>query len=209
MNMGSYKSLYYYLLIIQIITLCFNVSPKLNASDAPVREQKYYLKTFDTKITSKAIALVYSFATQNDIQWHSFYPTLQNLWFQRPTILLSCYRTIHLSSSDTTNRQYTICTQPLLQEMKNLSQSFNQRLLKPTKSSTSAPPNNDLNQGADEDEDPQLNNRYGNINESYQSEALEKNITDTLKSFSVPTLISHRHNYKHRTTSKHRLKNNN
>ena len=66
MNMGSYKSLYYYLLIIQIITLCFNVSPKLNASDAPVREQKYYLKTFDTKITSKAIALVYSFATQND-----------------------------------------------------------------------------------------------------------------------------------------------
>ena len=93
--------------------------------------------------------------------------------------------------------------------MKNLSQSFNQRLLKPTKSSTSAPPNNDLNQGADEDEDPQLNNRYGNINESYQSEALEKNITDTLKSFSVPTLISHRHNYKHRTTSKHRLKNNN
>ena len=70
--------------------------------------------------------------------------------------------------------------------MKNLSQSFNQRLLKPTKSSTSAPPNNDLNQGTDEDEDPQLNNRYGNINESYQSEALEKNITDTLKSFSVP-----------------------
>ena len=66
MNMGSYKSLYYYLLIIQIITPCFNVSPKLNASDAPVREQKYYLKTFDTKITSKAIALVHSFATQND-----------------------------------------------------------------------------------------------------------------------------------------------
>ena len=108
-----------------------------------------------------------------------------------------------------TNRQCTICTQPLLQQIKNLSQSFNQKLLEPTKPSTSAPPNNDLNQGTDEDEDPQLNNRYGNINESYQSEALEKNITDTLKSFSVPTLISHRHNYKHRTTSKHRLKNNN
>lgn len=46
--------------------LCFKVPPKLNASDAPVREQKYYLKTFETKITSKAIALVYSFATQND-----------------------------------------------------------------------------------------------------------------------------------------------
>ena len=66
MNMGSYKSLYYYLFIIQIITLCFKVPPKLNASDAPVREQKYYLKTVDTKITSKAVALVYSFATQND-----------------------------------------------------------------------------------------------------------------------------------------------
>ena len=64
--MGSYKSLYYFLFIIQIITLCFKVPPKVNASDAPVREQKYYLKTFDTKITSKAIALVYSFATQND-----------------------------------------------------------------------------------------------------------------------------------------------
>ena len=69
--------------------------------------------------------------------------------------------------------------------MKNLSQSFNQRLLEPTKPSTSAPPNNDLNQGTDEDEDPRLSNRYSNINESYQSEALEKNITDTLKSFSV------------------------
>ena len=55
-----------------------------------------------------------------------------------------------------------------------------------TKPSTSAPPNNDLNQGTDEDEDPRLSNRYSNINESYQSEALEKNITDTLKSFSVP-----------------------
>ena len=66
MNMGSYKSLHYYLFIIQIITLCFKVPPKLNASDAPVREQKYYLKTVDTKVTSKAIALVYSFATQND-----------------------------------------------------------------------------------------------------------------------------------------------
>ena len=85
-----------------------------------------------------------------------------------------------------TNRQCTICTQPLLQQIKNLSQSFNQKLLEPTKASTSAPPNNDLNQGTDEDEDPQLNNRYGNINESYQTEALEKNITDTLKSFSVP-----------------------
>lgn len=70
--------------------------------------------------------------------------------------------------------------------MKNLFQSFNQRLLEPTKPSTSAPFNNDLNQRTDEDEDPQLNNHYGNINESYQSEALEKNITDTLKSVSVP-----------------------
>ena len=69
--------------------------------------------------------------------------------------------------------------------MKNLSQSFNHRLLEPTKPSTLAPPNNNLNQGTDDDEDPQLNNRYGNIDESYQSEALEKNITDTLKSFSV------------------------
>ena len=69
--------------------------------------------------------------------------------------------------------------------MKNLSLSFNHRLLEPTKPSTLAPPNNNLNQGTDDDEDPQLNNRYGNIDESYQSEALEKNITDTLKSFSV------------------------
>ena len=85
-----------------------------------------------------------------------------------------------------TNRQCTICTQPLLQQIKNLSQSFNQKLLEPTKPSTSAPPNNDLNQGTDEDEDPRLSNRYSNINESYQSEALQKNITDTLKSYSVP-----------------------
>ena len=94
MNMGSYKSLYYYLFIIQIITLCFKVPPKLNASDAPVREQKYYLKTFDTKITSKAIALVYSFATQNDIQWHSFYPTLQKSMISKtynPSFLLPHY----------------------------------------------------------------------------------------------------------------------
>ena len=45
---------------------------------------------------------------------------------------------------------------------------------------------NDLNQGTDEDEDPRLNNHYGNINENYQSEAWEKNNTDTLESFSVP-----------------------
>ena len=122
----------------------------------------------------------------------TFYPTLQNLWFLRlyskeswPTIVLSCFHTIHLLSYDTTNKQCPIGTQPLLQEMKNLTQSFSQSLLEPTKPSTSAPPINDLNQGTDEDEDPQLNNRYGNINESYQSEALEKNITDTLKSFSV------------------------
>ena len=70
--------------------------------------------------------------------------------------------------------------------MKNLTQSFSQSLLEPTKPSTSEPPINDLNQGTDEDEDPQLNNRYGNINENHQSEAREKNITDTLESFSVP-----------------------
>ena len=69
--------------------------------------------------------------------------------------------------------------------MKNLTQSFSQSLLEPTKPSTSAPIS-DLNQGTDEDEDPQLNNRYGNINENHQSEAWEKNITDTLESFSVP-----------------------
>ena len=67
--------------------------------------------------------------------------------------------------------------------MKNLSQSFSQSLLEPTKPSTSAPPINDLNQGTDEDENPQLNN--GN-NENYQSEAWEKNITDILESFSAP-----------------------
>ena len=70
--------------------------------------------------------------------------------------------------------------------MKNLTQSFSQSLLEPTKPSTSASPINDLNQWTDEDEDPQLNNRYGNINENHQSEAWEKNITDTLESFSVP-----------------------
>ena len=67
--------------------------------------------------------------------------------------------------------------------MKNLSQSFSQSLLEPTKPSTSAPPINDLNQGTDEDENPQLNNEN---NENYQSEAWEKNITDTLESFSAP-----------------------
>ena len=67
MNMRPYKCLHYYSFIIQIITLCFKVPSKVNASSAPVREQKYYLKTFDTKITSEAIALVYSFARQSDI----------------------------------------------------------------------------------------------------------------------------------------------
>ena len=70
--------------------------------------------------------------------------------------------------------------------MKNLAQSFSQSLLEPTKLSTSAPPINDLNQGTDEDEDPRLNNHYGNINENYQSEAWEKNNTDILESYSVP-----------------------
>lgn len=55
--------------------------------------------------------------------------------------------------------------------MKNLAQSFSQSLLEPTKPSTSAPPINDLNQETDEEEDPRLNNHYGNINENYQSEA--------------------------------------
>ena len=66
MNMGPYKCLHYYSFIIQIITLCFKVPSKVNVSGAPVREQKYYLKTFDTKITSKAIALAYSFSRRND-----------------------------------------------------------------------------------------------------------------------------------------------
>ena len=67
-----------------------------------------------------------------------------------------------------------------------VAQSFSQSLLEPTKPSTSAPPINDLNQGTDEDEDPPLNNHYGNVNENYQSEAWEKNNTDTHESFSVP-----------------------
>lgn len=70
--------------------------------------------------------------------------------------------------------------------MKNLTQSFSQSLLEPTKPSTSTPPINDLNQGTEEDENPRLNNHYCNINENYQSEAWEKNNTDTLESFSVP-----------------------
>ena len=93
--------------------------------------------------------------------------------------------------------------------MKKLSQSFNQSLLEPTKPSTSTSPSTNSNQETDEDEDPQLNNRNSNIKEDYyQSEAWEKKITDTLESFSVPNLISHTRNYKHRTTRKHRLNNN-
>ena len=86
-----------------------------------------------------------------------------------------------------TNKQCPICTKPLLQEMKKLSQSFNQSLLEPTKPSTSTSPSTNSNQETDEDEEPQLNNRNSNIKEDYyQSEAWEKKITDTLESFSVP-----------------------
>ena len=71
--------------------------------------------------------------------------------------------------------------------MTKLSQSFNQSRLEPTKPSTSTSPSTNSNQETDEDEDCQLNNRYSSIKEDYyQSEALEKKITDTLESFSVP-----------------------
>ena len=61
-----YKCLYYYLFIVKIITLCFKVPAKVNASDAAVREQTYYLETFDRQILSKALTLAHSFARQND-----------------------------------------------------------------------------------------------------------------------------------------------
>ena len=71
--------------------------------------------------------------------------------------------------------------------MTKLSQSFNQSLPEPTKSSTLTSSSTNSNQETDEDEDPQLNNRYSNIKEDYyQSQAWEKKITDTLESFSVP-----------------------
>ena len=64
--MLKYNCFYYYLLIVKIITLCFKVPAKVNASCARVREQKYYLETFDTEILCKALSLAHSFARQND-----------------------------------------------------------------------------------------------------------------------------------------------
>ena len=169
----------------------FQIPPTTNARGKPVGERKYHLETFNTDITSKALPLAYTFERQNSNSTNTLPNNLKICDFKDCTvnttesaIRLSCFHTIHLSCYNMANNQCPICTKPLLDEMKKLSQSFNQSLLEPTKPSTS-PSTTNTNESPDDEEEVTVN---CNSNEAiyYQSEAWQRKINDTLDSFTVP-----------------------
>lgn len=156
-------------------------------------ERKYYLESFDTQISSKALPLAYSFERQNSNGTSTLPDSLKICDFKdctvnttEPAIRLSCFHTIHLSCYNMANEQCPICTKPLLEEMKKLSQSFNQSLLAPTKESSSSTQPAGTNQGNDDDDDEEVVLNNGETCTCSQSEAWQRQIDETLESFTVP-----------------------
>ena len=130
---------------------------------------KYHLEAFNVDITSKALPLAYSFQRQN-------IDSLNTL----PEASKLC------DFKDCSAGAGPICSKPLLNEMKRLSNSFNESLLEPTKQSpvqsttTNATPNSD-----DEDELP-ITVHNAETSTYYQTEAWQMKIDQTLDSFVVP-----------------------
>ena len=119
-------------------------------------ENIIYKHYFNVDITSKAPPLAYSFQRKNSDSLNTLPETSKLCDFKdcsaaasEKRIRLSCLHTIHSSCLQMAHDQCPICSKPLFNEMKRLSNSFKESLLEPTKQSpgqsttTDATPNSD------------------------------------------------------------------
>ena len=79
-----------------------------------------------------------------------------------------------------------ICSKPLLNEMKRLSNSFNESLLEPTQQSPRQSTTTDATQNSDDEDELPTTSNTDETSSYYQTEAWQMKIDQTLDSFVVP-----------------------
>lgn len=101
-------------------------------------------------------------------------------------IHLSCFHTIHPSCMQMAHDHCPICSKPLLNEMKRLSNSFNESLLEPTRQSPGQSTTTDATQNSDDEDELPTTSHTDETSSHYQTEAWQMKIDQTLDSFVVP-----------------------
>ncbi|KAK2549952.1 hypothetical protein P5673_029559, partial [Acropora cervicornis] len=148
------------------------VPAKTNARGKPVGERKYHLQTFNVDITSKALPLATSKLC--DFRYCS-------AGVSEKPIRLSCFHTIHPSCLQMAHDQCPICSKPLFNEMKRLSNSFNESLLEPPKKSPGQSTTTDATPKSNDELPTSCHN--AETSTYYQTEAWQIKIDQTLDSF--------------------------
>ena len=177
----------------KLLLLIFQVPPKTNARGKPVGERKYHLETFNVDITSKALPLAYSFQRQNSDSLSTLPEASKLCDFKdcsagasEKAIRLSCFHTIHPSCLQMADDHCPICSRPLFNEMKRLSNSFNESLLEPTKQSPGQATTTDPTLNFDDEDELPTTSQNDETSTYYQTEAWKRKIDQTLDSFVVP-----------------------
>lgn len=105
--------------------------PKTSAREKPVGARKYHLQTFNVDIPSKAPPSAYSFQRQNSDSLNTLPETSKLCDFKdcsaaayEKPVRLSCFHTIHSCCLQMAHDQCLICSKPLFNEMKRLSNFF-------------------------------------------------------------------------------------
>ena len=101
-------------------------------------------------------------------------------------IRLSCFHTIHPFCMQMAHDHCPICSKPLLDEMKRLSNSFNESLLEPTQQSPRQSTTTDATQNSDDKDELPTTSNTDETSSYYQTEAWQMKIDQTLDSFVVP-----------------------
>ena len=171
------------------------VSQETTARGQPKGDAKFYLKTFDTTVDTKALPLGYTFAklepqTIPDQDLVCDYAECSENSITDP-VRLNCFHTFHKTCLDKTGNKCPICVPRLSKKISSLCEAFNESIIKPTSRSTAPETTHPGGERDDEiNENIQIN---ANIDSAYyESAQWETHIETELNSFTVRQPQGHR-----------------
>ncbi|XP_048588346.1 uncharacterized protein LOC125572211 [Nematostella vectensis] len=163
------------------------VPQETNARGQPKGDMNFFLPTFDTTITSKAMPLGYSFVKEDPstIPDPKLICDYKNCTQLSTTIVnrLNCFHTFHNFCLEEAGDQCPICSPHLAEKIAEICSAFNESLLKPTAKSTRTPQSNQ--EPGSNDENDSINVKRNCDPEYYDSAQWESHIDSELNSFVV------------------------
>ena len=164
------------------------VPQETTARGQPKGDAKFYLKTFDTTVDTKALPLGYTFAklepqTVPDQDLVCDYAECSENSIT-DAVRLNCFHTFHKTCLDKTGNKCPICVPHLFKKISSLCEAFNESIIKPTSKSTTPETTHPGSERDDEINDNiQIN---ANIDPAYyESAQWETHIETELNSFTV------------------------